>query len=117
MAKSPEIIKLHLYDRLSGQGRYAGLPKDAELWRRILDVTGGRGIRPFRHPCGGWQELPEFRLHVPVLLRNYGDGYAPDCVATMLGFEYNQDLYDALDQYEDYRNYRDRHERNLDALL
>jgi hypothetical protein len=115
--KSPEITKLRLYDRLSARGRYAGLPKDAELWRRVLDVTAGPGIRPFRNPCGGWQELYEFRHHVPILLRNYDDGVPPDCVATSLGFEYNQDLYDALDDYEQSRNYRDRNERNLDALL
>ena len=97
MAKTNEISRLRLYSKLSARGRYAGIPKYKNLWRQILDVTGGRGIRPYRNPCGpGWVQLDEFRWAVPKLLRNYADGVAPDCVAASLGMADDRDLYRAL---------------------
>jgi len=98
MPKPFEISRLRLYSKLSARGRYAGLPKGESLWRDILDVTGGRGIRPYRNPCGpGWVQLDEFRRSVPKLLRNYSDGVPADCVAASLGMEDDRDLYRALE--------------------
>jgi len=117
MPKPFDDSRLHLYALLSAKGRYAGLPKGETLWREVLDETGGRGIRPFRNPCGGWLELEEFRQHVPRLLRNYASGVPPDCVAASLGMKDSQALYDALDGEWVAREYGERHERNLDAFL
>jgi len=126
MPKPFDDSRLRLYDRLSGMGRYAGVPKGNILWTAILDETGGRGIRPFRHPIRGWLELEEFRQHVPRLLRNYSDGVPPDVVAASLGMENSQALYDALDGQwvprehdgDEERNLNaDRHCRSLDNLL
>ena len=98
MPKPRNFNRLHLYALLSARGRYAGLPRGESLWRDILDVTGGRGIRPFRNPCGsGWVQLEEFQRSVPKLLRNYTDGVAPDCVAASLGMADDRDLYRALE--------------------
>jgi len=93
------LPQLEVYRKLREKGRYGLVPNDAEIWRMILDETGGRGLRPFRAPGGGWLELEEFQSHVPPILRNYDDGEAPDCVATSLGMETSQELYNALDDY------------------
>ena len=117
MAKTFEISRLRLYSKLSARGRYAGIPKSEDLWREILDATGGRGVRPYRNPCGGWLELEEFRQYFPPILRNYADGVPADCVAASLGFADDLALYDALEGKRVVREYDERHDRNLDAFM
>ena len=87
--KGPSPAQLRLYARLSSRGRFQGVPRDEDLWLRILEVTNGRGLRPDRRPVGqggGFYGLVEF-LDVPPLLRNYKDGLTLDDVAQMLGME------------------------------
>ena len=117
MTKPFEISRLRLYSKLSARGRYAGIPKGEDLLREILDVTGGRGVRPYRNPCGGWLELEEFRQYFPSILRNYADGVPADCVAASLGMEDDLALYNALEGKSVAREYDERHDRNLDAHL
>ena len=116
MPKSNEISRLRLYAKLSARGRYAGIPRGENLWREILDATGGRGVRPYRNPLGGWLELTEFRLYFPPILRNYEDGVAPDCVAASLGFEDDQALYAALEGKQAFREEDDWYIRHPDSF-
>jgi len=90
--RGPTEAQLRLYARLSSRGRFQGCPKDENLWRRILEKTSGKGIRPYRRPGGGWLELEEFQNVVPPLLRNYESGLALDKVAQLLGLESDSDL-------------------------
>lgn len=117
MPKSNEISRLRLYAKLSSRGRYTGIPRGEDLWREILDATGGRGVRPYRNPCGGWLELEEFRQYFPKILRNYQDGVPADCVAASLGMEDDLALYNALEGKRVVREYDERHDQNLDAFL
>lgn len=71
---------------------YCFIPKDApSIWRRVMDVTNGKGICPYRYG----KELEEYRSNVPRCLRRM-KGFSPDEVAAMLGLEGDNVLYEEL---------------------
>jgi len=86
------------YQVLREKGRFHGIPKRApSSWRDVLEATSGRGIQPYKNPFGGWLEIEEFKDHVPILLRNYKAGFAPDLVAQLCGLETDRELFEALE--------------------
>jgi hypothetical protein len=75
---------------------YPFMPKNApDLWRRVMDVTEGKGVRPYRGLFGGFVELEEYRSNVPRCLRRM-EGFAPDEVAAMMGLADDKALYEEL---------------------
>lgn len=83
---------------------YCFIPKDAPpIWRRVMEVTNGKGISPYQKKIlgifgstsNGYIELEEYRGNVPRCLRRM-KGFAPDEVASMLGLEDDQVLYEKL---------------------
>lgn len=76
--------------------QYAFFPKDApQIWYDVMDVTSGKGIRPFKDAAGKFIEYEEYKSNVPKQLRKK-QGLPPDEVADMLGLEDSQALYREL---------------------
>ena len=83
---------------------YPFIPKDALNWKKVMDVTSGRGIAPFRKPRIALffkdEEDEEYKENVPKPLKRLHSPYAPDEVASMLGLEDSQALYRWLEYKE-----------------
>jgi len=74
-----------------------GIPKDAENWRAVWDVTGGRGVAPYKDASGKFIELEEYQNMIPKQLRRKDSPYAPDKVAQLLKLEEgDRGLYEFL---------------------
>jgi len=74
---------------------YKFIPKDApDIWRRVMDVTNGQGIRPHKER-GGFAKTEEY-LSIPRPLRNAKSTYTMDIVADSLGLGTESDLIKAV---------------------
>lgn len=77
---------------------YRFIPKSApQSWRDVMEVTSGRGIRPFKDlRTGKPVEFEEYIAGIPKQLRRR-QGFPPDEVADMLGLEGSKELYVVLE--------------------
>jgi len=74
---------------------YRFIPEDApDIWRKVMDVTNGQGIRPYR--TGGKAVKSEEYLSIPRPLRNAKSTYTMDIVADSLGLKTEAALTEAL---------------------
>lgn len=74
---------------------YQFIPKDApDIWRKVMDVTNGQGIRPYREK--GKLAKSEEYLSIPRPLRNTKSSYTMDIVADSLGLETESALVKAV---------------------
>jgi len=77
---------------------YRFIPKDApQIWFDVMDVTSGKGIRPYKDGFGKPIELEEYYANIPKPLRRPKEGFAPDIVAQALKLEGgDKELYEKL---------------------
>ena len=78
--------------------KYRFIPKDAHNWKRVMDITDGKGIAPFKKFSQYKKkvipvEYEEYKGNIPKPLRRLNSPYEPDVVATMLELEDSQALY------------------------
>jgi hypothetical protein len=77
------------------QNIYRFIPADApDIWRKVMDVTNGQGIRPYK--VAGKAAKTEEYLSIPRPLRNAKSSYTMDIVADSLGLKTESALTDAL---------------------
>ena len=80
------------------QKYYRFIPKDAHNWKKVMDVTSGKGIAPFKKISEStgkiiFVEYEEYKDYIPKPLRRLNSPYRPDVVADMLGLEDSNELY------------------------
>lgn len=97
-AMLPETPKTIITQKARPKGDYPFLPKNApQIWRDVMDVTSGKGIRPFKDKITGKPvEYEEYAHNVPKPLKRKA-GYPADEVADMLGLEDSHALYRELE--------------------
>lgn len=77
------------------QNIYRFIPKDApDTWRKVMDVTNGQGIRPYKE-LGKLAKSEEY-LSIPRPLRNVKSSYTMDVVADSLGLGTESALIEAV---------------------
>ncbi len=76
--------------------KYRFIPKDADNWKKVMDITDGKGIAPSKKFCAGKStvvEYEEYKENIPKPLKRLNSPYKPDEVAAMLGLEDEEALY------------------------
>lgn len=81
---------------------YRFIPKDAHNWKKVMDITEGKGIAPFKRFSEIKRKLipfeyEEYKGNIPKPLRRLNSPYKPDVVAEMLGLEGSNELYKWLE--------------------
>ncbi|NIO49699.1 MAG: hypothetical protein GTN73_09745 [Candidatus Aminicenantes bacterium] len=79
--------------------KYRFIPKDADNWKRVMDITKGKGIAPqkkFYASESRLTEYEEYKENIPKPLRRLNSPYKPDVVAAMLELEDEEALYEWL---------------------
>jgi hypothetical protein len=89
---------------MSGRKRnpYPFIPKHAYNWKKVMDITNGLGIAPFKKFDKlkmklVFVEYEEYKSNVPKPLKRLNSPFAPDEVADMLGLEDSKHLYEWLE--------------------
>lgn len=89
---------------MSGRKRnpYPFIPKHAYNWKKVMDITNGLGIAPFKKFDKlkmklVFVEYEEYKGGVPKPLKRLNSPFAPDVVADMLGLEDSKQLYEWLE--------------------
>ena len=62
--------------------RYSFIPRDAWNWKKVMDITSGRGIAPFRK---GRRiiEYEEYKENVPKQIKHLRSPHTPNVGAAM----------------------------------
>ncbi|TET78640.1 MAG: hypothetical protein E3J41_04135 [Candidatus Cloacimonadota bacterium] len=81
---------------------YRFIPKDAHNWKKVMDVTNGKGIAPFKKISEStgkiiFVEYEEYKQNIPKPLRRLNSPYEADEVAAMLRLEDSNELYKWLE--------------------
>jgi hypothetical protein len=102
--------------------KYRFIPKDAHNWKKVMDVTSGKGIAPVKvvNPLTGkfrFFEYEEYRENVPKPLKRLNSPYGPDVVADMLGLEDSNELYRWLEYKQTSMSEAEYYESEAEAFL
>lgn len=96
-----ELPAVEKKEAVEPRTKYPFFPADApQIWRDVMDMTSGRGVRPFIDKTTGKPvEYEEYKFGIPKELKRK-EGFPPDEVAQLLGLEDSKALYKALERGE-----------------
>lgn len=77
---------------------YRFIPKDAHNWKKVMDITMGKGIAPSKKISNItgkiiFVEYEEYKENIPKPLKRLNSPYKTDVVAAMLELEDEEALY------------------------